>query len=107
MRPLDGDHRFTRVLHIITRLIIGWAQEGTLLSVEGLDRMPEFEVTLATGLDRGPEGDLLDRTRRTTRLEIIPELGREISLMARMSTHSPERWSVESTWIDCLLRRAD
>jgi glycosyltransferase involved in cell wall biosynthesis len=71
-----------RVLHIITRLIVGGAQENTLLSVEGLDRMPEFEVTLATGVDRGPEGDLLDRARRTTRLVIVPELGRAISPIA-------------------------
>jgi glycosyltransferase involved in cell wall biosynthesis len=71
-----------RVLHIITRLIIGGAQENTLLSVEGLDRMPEFDVTLATGIDTGPEGDLLDRARKTTKLVIIPELGREISPLA-------------------------
>ena len=68
-----------KVLHIITRLIVGGAQENTLLSVEGLDRMPEFEVTLLTGVDRGPEGDLLDRARRTTRLVIVDELGRAIS----------------------------
>jgi glycosyltransferase involved in cell wall biosynthesis len=68
-----------KVLHIITRLIVGGAQENTLLSVEGLDRMPEFEVTLVTGVDRGPEGDLLDRARRTTRLVIVDELGRAIS----------------------------
>lgn len=68
-----------RVLHVITRLIVGGAQENTLLSVEGLDRLPEFEVTLATGLDDGPEGSLLDRARRTTRLVVIPELGRSIN----------------------------
>lgn len=71
-----------RVLHVITRLIVGGAQENTLLSVEGLDRLPEFEAVLATGLDRGPEGDLLDRARRTTRLEIVPELARDISPLA-------------------------
>ena len=60
-----------KVLHIITRLIVGGAQENTLLSVEGLDRMPEFEVTLVTGVDKGPEGDLLARARRTTRLVIV------------------------------------
>lgn len=67
-----------RVLHLITRLIVGGAQENTLLSVEGLDRLPEFEVTLATGIDSGPEGDLLARARRTTDLVIIPELGRSV-----------------------------
>src|SRR6266404_3758616 len=68
-----------RVLHIITRLIVGGAQENTLLSVEGLDRRPEYEVTLVTGVDNGPEGDLLERARRTTRLVIVPELGRSIN----------------------------
>ena len=68
-----------RVLHIITRLIVGGAQENTLLSVEGLDRLPEYEVALVTGVDNGPEGDLLERARRTTRLAIVPELGRSIN----------------------------
>jgi glycosyltransferase involved in cell wall biosynthesis len=68
-----------RVLHLITRLIVGGAQENTLLSVEGLDRLPEFEVTLATGIDSGPEGDLLTRARRTTDVVIIPELGRSVN----------------------------
>jgi glycosyltransferase involved in cell wall biosynthesis len=68
-----------RVLHIITRLIVGGAQENTLLSVEGLDRLPDYEVTLVTGVDNGPEGDLLERARRTTRLVIVPELGRSIN----------------------------
>ncbi len=68
-----------RVLHIITRMIVGGAQENTLLSVEGLDRLPDFEVTLASGIDNGPEGDLLARARQTTQLIIVPELGRNIS----------------------------
>jgi glycosyltransferase involved in cell wall biosynthesis len=71
-----------RVLHIITRLIVGGAQENTLLSVEGLDRLPEYEVTLLTGIDNGPEGDLLERARRTTRLIVLPELGRSINPLA-------------------------
>lgn len=71
-----------RVLHIITRLIVGGAQENTLLSVEGLDSLPEYDVTLVTGLDSGPEGDLLERARRTTRLIVVPELGRSISPLA-------------------------
>lgn len=60
-------------------MIVGGAQENTLLSVEGLDRLPEFEVTLATGIDDGPEGDLLTRARHTTHLVIIPELGRSVN----------------------------
>lgn len=41
--------------------------------------LPEYEVTLVTGVDDGPEGDLLERAARTTRLVILPELGRSIS----------------------------
>jgi len=74
-----------RVLHIITRLIVGGAQENTLLSVEGLDKLSEYEVTLVTGVDNGPEGDLLERARRTTRLVVVPELGRSISPLADLN----------------------
>jgi glycosyltransferase involved in cell wall biosynthesis len=68
-----------RVLHIITRMIVGGAQENTLLSVEGLDRLPNYDVTLVSGLDKGPEGDLLVRARNTTRLVVIPELCRNVN----------------------------
>ena len=71
-----------RVLHVITRMIVGGAQENTLLSVEGLDRLPEYEVTLASGIDNGPEGELLTRARQTCRLVVVPELGRSISPVA-------------------------
>jgi len=74
-----SDGNTIKILHIITRLIVGGAQENTLLSVEGLDNLPEYEVTLVTGVDDGPEGDLLERAARTTRLVILPELGRSIS----------------------------
>ena len=52
-----------RVLHIITRLIVGGAQENTLLTVEGLHRRGQYEVTLMVGTDDGPEGDILQRAR--------------------------------------------
>lgn len=68
-----------RVLHIITRMIVGGAQENTLLSVEGLDRLPEYEVTLVSGIDQGREGELLTRARETTRLIVVPEMGRSIN----------------------------
>jgi glycosyltransferase involved in cell wall biosynthesis len=68
-----------RVLHVITRMIVGGAQENTLLSVEGLDRLDEFEVTLLSGIDDGPEGDLLTRARETTHLIVVPELGRNVN----------------------------
>jgi glycosyltransferase involved in cell wall biosynthesis len=52
-----------RIVHIITRLIIGGAQENTLLSCEG-QHARGHEVTLLTGPAIGPEGSLMDRARR-------------------------------------------
>jgi len=68
-----------RVLHIITRMIVGGAQENTLLSVEGLGKMTEYDVVLMTGIDKGREGELLSRARHTTKLLVVPELGRAIN----------------------------
>lgn len=67
-----------RILHIITRMIVGGAQENTLLSVEGLDRLPGYDVSLCSGVDHGPEGELLSRARQTTRLIVLPELCRNV-----------------------------
>jgi glycosyltransferase involved in cell wall biosynthesis len=55
--------RPVRVLHVITRLILGGAQENTLLTVVGQHRDPAFRVTLLAGIDGGPEGDLHDEAR--------------------------------------------
>ncbi|MBI2921122.1 MAG: glycosyltransferase family 4 protein [Planctomycetes bacterium] len=52
-----------RVIHVITRLILGGAQENTLLTVEGLHRRG-WNVRLATGPAEGPEGELITRARR-------------------------------------------
>lgn len=74
-----ADGQPIRVLHIITRMIVGGAQENTLLSVVGLDAMPEYEVTLLSGIDKGREGELLTQARETTRLIVLPEMGRSIN----------------------------
>lgn len=51
-----------RIVHIITRLIIGGAQENTTLTCEGLhDR--GHEVILLTGPTTGPEGSLVARAQ--------------------------------------------
>lgn len=47
-----------RITHVITRLIIGGAQENTLSSVLGLRQKPELEVKLVSGPATGPEGSL-------------------------------------------------
>jgi len=52
-----------RILHVITRLILGGAQENTVLTVEGLHARGH-DVHLVTGPPIGPEGQLLDRARR-------------------------------------------
>lgn len=81
-QPSDGAGKPVRVLHIITRMIVGGAQENTLLSVEGLHRLPEFDVVLVSGAEAGPEGELLSRARQTTRLVIMPDLCRNINPIA-------------------------
>ncbi len=69
-----------RICHVITRLILGGAQENTILTCEGLhDR--GHEVTLITGPALGPEGELLTRARAGGyRVIVLDSLRREISL---------------------------
>lgn len=67
-----------RILHIITRLIVGGAQENTLLSCEG-QHAAGHEVTLITGPPIGPEGSLLDRAEAGGyRVEVLPSMRRAI-----------------------------
>jgi glycosyltransferase involved in cell wall biosynthesis len=47
-----------RVTHVITRLIVGGAQENTIASVLGLHGKPGVEVNLIAGPPLGPEGSL-------------------------------------------------
>ncbi|HSV15945.1 MAG TPA: glycosyltransferase family 4 protein [Tepidisphaeraceae bacterium] len=67
-----------KIVHIITRLIIGGAQENTLLSCEGQHDLGH-DVTLITGPAIGPEGSLMERaTRYGYRVETIDEMRRSI-----------------------------
>ncbi len=52
-----------RIAHVITRLILGGAQENVVLCCEDLRRRYGDEVLLITGPPRGPEGSLLERAR--------------------------------------------
>lgn len=47
-----------RVTHVITRLIVGGAQENTIATVLGLREKPGLEVDLISGPTSGPEGTL-------------------------------------------------
>lgn len=68
-----------RIAHIITRLIIGGAQENTILNCQGLIQDYGDEVLLITGPGLGPEGSLEeDARRRGIPLQMIPALRRAI-----------------------------
>jgi len=67
------------VLHIITRLIIGGAQENTILTAELLDKR-YWDVDVMTGPQTGPEGSLAKHARdKNVKLHIDNELVREIN----------------------------
>ncbi len=69
-----------KICHIITRLIVGGAQENTILTCEG-QHAAGHDVTLITGPTTGPEGELETRARAGGyRVEIIDDLVRQISL---------------------------
>src|SRR3954470_24856332 len=52
-----------RIAHIITRMMIGGAQENTLYNCQDLIRLYGDDVLLITGPALGPEGDLLEQGR--------------------------------------------
>ena len=66
------------VLHVITRLIVGGAQENTLLSCEGQHALGH-RVTLVTGPSIGPEGTLMERAvAGGYRVEVVDAMRRSI-----------------------------
>jgi glycosyltransferase involved in cell wall biosynthesis len=68
-----------RVLHLITRLIVGGAQENTMLTAHLLDK-EEWDVTILSGPQTGSEGSLIETVReRGIPLIIEPSLVREIN----------------------------
>jgi glycosyltransferase involved in cell wall biosynthesis len=68
-----------RVSHIITRLVVGGAQENTLATIRGLRQKPGLQVNLISGPTIGPEGSLEgDAAGMPDLLTILPELVRPI-----------------------------
>ncbi len=67
------------VVHIITRLIVGGAQENTLLTVEDQQQLHGDRVTLITGPGLGPEGSLEPRAQAAgVDLRLVPEFRRNL-----------------------------
>ena len=70
------------ICHVITRMIVGGAQENTLLTVRGLLERGH-DVTLLTGPTTGPEGKLLDQAGAPgMRLALEPALIRNLNPLA-------------------------
>jgi len=68
-----------RVLQLITRLIVGGAQEHAMLTADFLGKN-RYEVEVWSGPQTGSEGSLkAEFRRRGIKLEFIPELVREIN----------------------------
>jgi len=68
-----------RVTHVITRLIVGGAQENTVASVLGLRQKPGLQVDLISGPSTGPEGSLASSFSKIPgALTILPELVRPV-----------------------------
>ena len=61
----QSSQRPLRVAHVITRMIIGGAQENTLFNCQDLVSEHGDEVLLVCGPETGPEGDLLGRHQPT------------------------------------------
>lgn len=75
-----------RVLHLITRLIVGGAQENTLYTAAGLDPR-RYQVTVLSGPQTGSEGSLIEEARQQgIALELLPTLVRQISPLQDLRT---------------------
>jgi glycosyltransferase involved in cell wall biosynthesis len=75
---LPGGGEKIRVLHIITRLILGGAQQNTVITASRLNAA-RYDVTLVSGPQTGSEGELIsEAVRRGVRLRIFGSLVREI-----------------------------
>ncbi|MFO0178094.1 MAG: glycosyltransferase, partial [Planctomyces sp.] len=69
-----------RTAHVITRLIIGGAQENTLFNVDDQHHLFGDDVCLITGPGAGPEGSLEQQARnRGLNLIVLPELIRSLN----------------------------
>src|SRR5262245_3839557 len=76
-----GAPRPLRVLHVITRMIVGGAQENTMLSCALIDR-ERFPSMILCGAETGAEGELISESRaRGVEVRIEPSLVRAIAAL--------------------------
>ncbi len=69
-----------RVAHVITRMILGGAQESTLYLCDALRREHGIDAVVITGPPLGPEGELLsEAARRAVPCFVVPELRRAVN----------------------------
>jgi len=66
-----------RVIHVITRLIVGGAQLSVISLAEGLS--DDFDIQIIAGPQTGPEGSLQRCAAATAPLTLVDALRREIS----------------------------
>jgi glycosyltransferase involved in cell wall biosynthesis len=68
-----------KITHVITRLVVGGAQENTLATVLGLKKKPGVEIQLISGPTTGPEGSLETEFKNSPELlTVVPELVRPV-----------------------------
>src|SRR6516162_4091173 len=68
-----------RVTHIITRLVVGGAQENTVATVLGLRQKPDVHVRLISGPTTGSEGSMEPSFATCPEiLAIVPDLVRPV-----------------------------
>lgn len=67
-----------RITHVITRLIVGGAQENTVATVLSLKGKPCVDVSLVSGPTTGPEGTLEDLLQTQVPVKIEPHLIRPV-----------------------------
>jgi glycosyltransferase involved in cell wall biosynthesis len=65
--------------HVITRLIVGGAQENTISTILGLQKKPEFRTDLVAGPTVGSEGSLEPEYRKhSNAISILPTVVRPV-----------------------------
>lgn len=84
-----------RVAHVITRMIIGGAQENTLYNCLDLIRDYQDDVLLITGPSEGPEGNLLEQAHaQGLPVQTLPHLVRNIHPWTDMKGYSEVKQAI-------------